>query len=101
MFGKTATEAGIGWYEYRYIERTRAGSTGLITFAYVATHNHFARLVERVVTNQHGDGNSSSSSCDAQHEANPPSSACSTVRRLFLDAASFLSESSSTRRHQY
>jgi hypothetical protein len=53
MFGKTATEAGIGWYEYRYIERTRAGSTGLITFAYVATHNHFARLVERVVTNQH------------------------------------------------
>jgi len=53
MFGKTASEAGINWYEYRYIEKDRASASGLVAFAYVATHNHFALLSQRVVTNQH------------------------------------------------
>jgi hypothetical protein len=53
MFGKMAQEIGLGWHEYRYIERSRTAVEGLLTFAYVATHNHFAQLSVKAVTNQH------------------------------------------------
>jgi hypothetical protein len=53
MFGKTADEAGIPWYEYRYIETERAKAVPLIAFACVATQNQFALLRRRVVSNRH------------------------------------------------
>jgi hypothetical protein len=53
MFGKTASAAGLKWYEYRYFEQNRAKQEELIAFAYVATHNHFARINERMITNRH------------------------------------------------
>ena len=41
MFGKTPEQAGQEWWEYRFFSRDRASARLLITFAFVATHNHF------------------------------------------------------------
>lgn len=53
MFGKTPEQAGLKWYEYRYMEKRRACSDLLIAFPCVATHNHFSRVTERVIANRH------------------------------------------------
>ena len=53
MFGKTPSESGLSWYEYRYFEKSRAATLPLITFAYVSTHNQFSYLNESVIANQH------------------------------------------------
>lgn len=53
MFGKTQTEAGLGWHEYRYVEKARARTTRLILFPCVATHNHFALSRGTIVANRH------------------------------------------------
>lgn len=41
MFGKLPHESGLAWYEYRYYAKDRSQAPFLITFAFVATHNHF------------------------------------------------------------
>ncbi len=53
MFGKLPSEAGVSWYEYRYLERQRANTSPLVLFPCVATHNHFTLLRQRLVANQH------------------------------------------------
>ncbi|MFN9420951.1 MAG: BREX-2 system adenine-specific DNA-methyltransferase PglX, partial [Pirellula sp.] len=53
MFGKTPEQAGLKWFEYRYLEKQRAKSSNLLTFPCVATHNHFARITSRVIANRH------------------------------------------------
>ncbi|WP_273660427.1 BREX-2 system adenine-specific DNA-methyltransferase PglX, partial [Pseudomonas aeruginosa] len=40
-FGKTQAERGMAWYEYGYISHDKCASNYLISFAFVATHNHF------------------------------------------------------------
>lgn len=40
-FGKSQDERGMAWYEYGYISKDKSASDLLITFAFVATHNHF------------------------------------------------------------
>lgn len=40
-FGATALEAGLDWREYRFVANDRMSAQKLITFAFVATHNHF------------------------------------------------------------
>ena len=41
MFGKQPEEAGKHWAELIYLDQPRALASQLITFAFVATHNHF------------------------------------------------------------
>ena len=41
MFGKTITAHGFHWYEFIQFIRPRAQARALITFAEIATHNHF------------------------------------------------------------
>ncbi len=41
MFGKTPVESGLHWAEYRFFMTERYLAPFLITFAFVATHNHF------------------------------------------------------------
>ena len=41
MFGKLPEESGLQWHEYRYLARGRLTAKYLLTFAFVATHNHF------------------------------------------------------------
>jgi hypothetical protein len=41
MFGKTQIEAGFDWREYRHVGRDKIKTPLSITFAFVATHNHF------------------------------------------------------------
>mgnify|MGYP002662958740 CR=1 FL=1 len=41
MFGKLPEESGLHWAEYRFFATERYVSQFLITFAEVATHNHF------------------------------------------------------------
>ena len=41
MFGKTPEQAGANWWDISYLARERLASPALITFAFVATHNHF------------------------------------------------------------
>ena len=41
MFGKYPAEAGIAWYEYRFIAKDRFRTPLSIAYAEVATHNHF------------------------------------------------------------
>ena len=41
MFGKLPEESGLHWAEYRFFATERYASQFLITFAFVATHNHF------------------------------------------------------------
>jgi hypothetical protein len=42
MFGgKTKVEAGLGWYEYGRLTHSKLRTPLSITFAFVATHNHF------------------------------------------------------------
>ena len=53
MLGKNTIEAGVPWYEYRYVERERANASPLITFACVATHNQFCLVNEHIVANRH------------------------------------------------
>jgi hypothetical protein len=53
MFGKTQKEAGLKWFEYRYVEKQRAKTIPLIAFPCVATHNHFALSRETFVANRH------------------------------------------------
>lgn len=42
MFGKFQEESGLLWHELRHVSEDRVVSNALITFAFVATHNHFA-----------------------------------------------------------
>jgi hypothetical protein len=53
MFGKTQQEAGLQWYEYRYVEKQRAKLATLLVFPCVATHNHFAMSRAKLVANRH------------------------------------------------
>jgi hypothetical protein len=41
MFGKTVAEHGFRWFEYIQFIRDRVRAKYLITFAFVASHNHF------------------------------------------------------------
>jgi hypothetical protein len=42
MFGgKTKVEAGLEWYEYGRLTHSKLRTPLSITFAFVATHNHF------------------------------------------------------------
>lgn len=41
QFGKTALEAGLQWFEYRSFYTSKRYTDNTITFAFVATHNHF------------------------------------------------------------
>lgn len=41
MFGKTAEQHGFRWDQYMQFIKNRVGASFLITFAEVATHNHF------------------------------------------------------------
>lgn len=41
MFGKTREERGLSWYEYGMLARAKLRTPLSITFAFVATHNHF------------------------------------------------------------
>ncbi|MBA4159773.1 MAG: BREX-2 system adenine-specific DNA-methyltransferase PglX, partial [Gemmatimonadetes bacterium] len=41
FFGKLPEEAGLAWYEIRFIAQDRLRSQLLVAFAEVATHNHF------------------------------------------------------------
>lgn len=41
MFGKSPEQAGLNWWELSFISRDRLAANYLITFAEVATHNHF------------------------------------------------------------
>ncbi|MFT4908201.1 MAG: hypothetical protein ACI978_002290 [Oleispira sp.] len=40
-FGKNQIERGLNWYEYGYFSKNKFLSKYLISFAFVATHNHF------------------------------------------------------------
>jgi len=40
-FGKTHFERGMEWFEYAYISKAKNAAPFLISFAFVATHNHF------------------------------------------------------------
>ena len=40
-FGKTPEVRGMEWYEYSFLNLSRVKAALLITFAFVATHNHF------------------------------------------------------------
>jgi hypothetical protein len=52
-FGKTREQRGMMWHEYTMLSWPRVGSKYLITFACVATHNHFALTTGRIVHNRH------------------------------------------------
>lgn len=41
MFGKSPEEHGFQWFEYMQFIRDRVKASFLLTFAFVATHNHF------------------------------------------------------------
>jgi hypothetical protein len=41
MFGKTREERGLAWFEYAMLAKTKLETPLSITFAFVATHNHF------------------------------------------------------------
>lgn len=41
MFKKTRAERGLGWASYAFLSDERVAAEFLITFAFVATHNHF------------------------------------------------------------
>lgn len=41
QFGKTTLEAGLEWFEYRSFYKSKRSTPLAITFAFVATHNHF------------------------------------------------------------
>ncbi len=41
QFGKNTIEAGLEWYEYRSFYKSKRSTPLSITFAFVATHNHF------------------------------------------------------------
>jgi hypothetical protein len=41
MFKKTKADRGIEWWEYTFASEARLAAPLLITFAFVATHNHF------------------------------------------------------------
>jgi hypothetical protein len=40
-FGKTKSERGLRWFDYAFANTPRLDAPMLITFAFVATHNHF------------------------------------------------------------
>jgi hypothetical protein len=40
-FGKTQIERGLNWFEFGYISKDKCASNYLISFPFVATHNHF------------------------------------------------------------
>ncbi|WP_405624107.1 BREX-2 system adenine-specific DNA-methyltransferase PglX [Streptomyces sp. NBC_01396] len=40
-FGETKEERGIAWSDYAFSKRNRLSSPRLLTFSFVATHNHF------------------------------------------------------------
>ena len=40
-FGQTPEKRGMSWYEYSFLNVSRARAKFLIAFAFVATHNHF------------------------------------------------------------
>lgn len=42
MFGKTRVERGLHWFEYGMLAKAKMVNPLTITFAFVATHNHFA-----------------------------------------------------------
>ncbi len=42
MFGKTPEQAGLAWWELSFVSEERLRAPFLITFAFVATNNHFA-----------------------------------------------------------
>jgi len=51
-FGQTPTERGQWWGEYAFVHHPRLNSDRLITFAFVATHNHFVLTREPGVFNK-------------------------------------------------
>nr|WP_246865387.1 BREX-2 system adenine-specific DNA-methyltransferase PglX [Cryobacterium sp. BB307] len=51
-FGKSATERGMWWGEYAFVHHIRRESAMLLTFAFVATHNHFVLSRDRSVLNK-------------------------------------------------
>jgi Domain of unknown function (DUF7008)/Eco57I restriction-modification methylase len=52
-FGKTPEQRGMMWYEYSFLNITRACSHALISFAFVATHNHFVLSEAQTIHNRH------------------------------------------------
>ncbi len=51
-FGQTPTQRGYWWGEYAFVNHSRRKSSMLLTFAFVATHNHFALSREQSVLNK-------------------------------------------------
>jgi len=41
MFKKTRADRGLGWASYAFLSEERVRTSHLLTFAFVATHNHF------------------------------------------------------------
>jgi len=52
-FGKTREERGMAWHEHIMLSLTRTAATRLITFACVATHNHFVLSSGQRLHNRH------------------------------------------------
>lgn len=53
MFGKTPEQSGMEWYEFMHLSRERLSAEMLISFACVATHNHFMLRRDKTVLNRH------------------------------------------------
>ncbi len=53
MFGKTPEQHGMNWYEFMHLSRDRLSAKVLISFACVATHNHFVLRRDKTVLNRH------------------------------------------------
>jgi hypothetical protein len=53
MFGKTPEQQGKKWYEFMHFSRDRFKSPRLISFACVASHNHFCQREGGGVLNRH------------------------------------------------
>lgn len=41
FFGKTASQRGLSWFQYAFLAKSKLQTPLSITFAFVATHNHF------------------------------------------------------------
>jgi hypothetical protein len=52
-FGRTREERGMAWHEYTMLSWPRVRADLLISFACVATHNHFVLLARGPVANRH------------------------------------------------
>ena len=52
-FGKTREERGMTWHEHIMLSQTRTAASHLLTFACVATHNHFVLSGGQRLHNRH------------------------------------------------